>query len=90
MVSARVDGVDVGSISNNAFNFAAAGLSRVSIPFQCNAKLFKRANCHPTKFLVVGLSNVGSDIFEFKSSKVGDVITLRHTLRTCIQSRRWD
>ena len=28
------------------------------------------------EFLVVGLSNVGSDIFEFKSSKVGDVITL--------------
>ena len=77
VVSARVDGVDVGSISNNAFNFAAAGLSSgfhtLSVTTQNSSNV---QTVTQQEFLVVGLSNVGSDIFEFKSSKVGDVITL--------------
>ena len=77
VVSARVDGVDVGTITNDAFSFAGSGLSS---GFHTLAVTTENASSVQTvtqqEFLVVGSSNTGSEMFEFQSTKVGDVITV--------------
>ena len=77
VVSARVDGVDVGTITNDAFSFAGSGLSS---GFHTLSVTTENASSVQTvtqqEFLVVGSSNTGSEMFEFQSTKVGDVVTV--------------
>ena len=76
-ISARVDGIDAGSITNNAFSFAGAGLSSgfhtLSVTTENGSGV---QTVTQQEFLVVGASNSGSEMFEFKSSKVGDLVTV--------------
>jgi len=77
LVSARIDGVSLGNISGNSFTFDASsmqsGFHRLSITSE-NASGVQRVS--EEEFLVVGTSYNGSDMFEFKTSQVGNVITV--------------
>lgn len=77
VISGRIDGVDVGNITNNAFTFSGAsmtgGFHTVSVITQ-NASGIQTVT--QEEFLVVGSSNAGSDMFEFKTNTVGDLVTV--------------
>ena len=76
-VSARVDGVDVGSIVNNSFTFNAINLTSGFHTLSVTTENASGAeSVTQQEFLVVGSSNNGSDMFEFRTSKVGDVVTV--------------
>lgn len=76
-VSAKVDGIDVGAISNDSFSFSGSGLTSgfhtLSVTTQNSSGI---QTVTQQEFLVVGNSNSGNEMFTFKSSKVGDVVTV--------------
>jgi len=76
-VSARVDGVDVGSIVNNSFTFNASNMTSGFHTLSVTTENSSGAeSVTQQEFLVVGSSNSAADMFEFRTSKVGDVVTV--------------
>lgn len=86
-VSARVDGVDVGSVSTRSFYFDA---SAIDSGFHTLAVTTESASGVRTvtqqEFLVVGQTSSPSEIFELKTSEVSGVITVDAYVKNVMQS----
>lgn len=77
VVSAKIDGIDVGSINSNFFRYdfslLESGFHTLSVTTQSASGV---QSVTQEEFFVVGTSNSGADIFEFETSKVGDIVTV--------------
>lgn len=85
-VSARIDGVNVGSIATRSFSFDGSnmdsGLHTLTVTTQ-NASGVQSVT--QEEFFVVGSSNVATDMFEFRSSSSGAVVTVEMYLKNLHQ-----